>query len=116
MITHWKLSPGSHISRLVNQGIEKLPPSKICRLKTPLKMFSPGASAAPFNPALAVRASTRGRNILDQILTNMPDLYNDVQHLPPIGRSEHQSIILIPKMKQKIKPSSRRVRLTKHSK
>ena len=36
-----------NISRLGNQGIEKLPPSKICRSKTPLKMFRPGASAPP---------------------------------------------------------------------
>ena len=68
-----------------------------------------------FNLKKAVRAPTRGRNILEQILTNMPDLYNDVQHLPPIGRSDHQSLLLIPKMIQKIKPTSRRVRLTKHS-
>ena len=38
-----------------------------------------------FNLKKAVRAPTRGRKILDQILTNNPDLYNDVQHLPPIG-------------------------------
>ena len=37
----------ARFSRLVNQGIEKLPPSKIRHPKTPLKMFCPGASACP---------------------------------------------------------------------
>ena len=51
--------PSSQISRLVNQGIEKLPPSKVCSPETPLKMFRPGASAPPappppFNPAMGV--------------------------------------------------------------
>ena len=33
-----------------------------------------------------VKAPTRGQNILDNILTNMTELYRDAQHLPPIGR------------------------------
>ena len=59
-----------------------------------------------------VKAATRGRNILDQILTNMHDLYKGVQNLPPIG-SDHQCLLYIPKTRQKNKPSTRRVRLTK---
>ena len=62
-----------------------------------------------FNLKKTVRAPTRGRNILDQILINMPELYNDVQHLPPIGRSDHQCLLLTPNLKQKVKPVSRNV-------
>ena len=36
-----------------------------------------------FSLRKVVKAPTRGRNTLDQILTNMFDLYNDVKHLPP---------------------------------
>ena len=42
-----------------------------------------------FNLRKVVKASTRGRNTLDQILTNMSDLYNDVKHLLPPERSDH---------------------------
>lgn len=49
-----------------------------------------------FNLKKVVKAPTRGRNTLDQILTNMKNLYNGVQHLPPLGRSDHQCIIFAP--------------------
>ena len=39
-----------------------------------------------------VQAPTRGQNILDNILTNMPELYYDAQHLPPIGRSDQEEV------------------------
>ena len=38
-----------------------------------------------------VKAPTRGNNILDQVLTNMSNLYGDAQHLPPLGRSDNHS-------------------------
>ena len=61
----------------------------------------------------AFRAPTRGANVLDQILTNMSDLYDDVVHLPPVGRSDHQCLLYSPKIKLNVKPTSRKVRLTK---
>ena len=68
-----------------------------------------------FNLKKSVRAPTRGGNILDQILTNMSALYKDVRHLPPIGRSDHQCILLTPKLKEKLKPITRQVRQMKCS-
>ncbi len=38
----------------------------------------------------------------------MYDLYDEVQHLPPIGRSDHQSLLFKPKIKEKVKPITRR--------
>ncbi len=38
-----------------------------------------------FNLRKMVKSPTRGKNILDQILTNMSDLYEEVLHNPPIG-------------------------------
>ena len=43
-----------------------------------------------------VRAPTRGSNTLDQLFTNMFKFYNRVQHLPPLGRSDHQCILFTP--------------------
>ena len=50
---------------------------------------------------------------MDQILTNIYDLYNQVQHVLPIFRSDHQTLLLKPKIKEKIKPIARRIRQMK---
>lgn len=42
-----------------------------------------------FNLRKLVKSAARGTNILDQILTNMSDLFCPVQHLPPLGKSEN---------------------------
>jgi hypothetical protein len=63
-----------------------------------------------FSLRKVVKAPTRGRNTLDKILTNMSDLYNDVKHLPPLGRSDHQCLLLQPALKLKTKPYTRQVR------
>ena len=43
----------------------------------------------------------------------MPDLYEDVQHLPPIRRSDHQCLLITPIIRQKIPSVSRKVRVRK---
>ena len=43
----------------------------------------------------------------------MYDSYEQVQHLPPIGRLDHQTLLLKPKIKEKTKPIVRRIRQTK---
>ena len=68
-----------------------------------------------FNLKKSVRVPTRGTNVLDQILTNMSDLYDDVVHQPPVGRSDQQCLLYSPKIKLTVKPTSRKVRLTKPS-
>ena len=52
-----------------------------------------------FNMPKVVKAPTRGRNTLDQVLTNMSDLYKDVKHLPPLRRSDHQCLLWQPATK-----------------
>ena len=66
-----------------------------------------------FNLKKSVIAPTRGANVLDQILTNMSDLYDDAAHLPPVGRSDHQCLLYSPKIKLNVKLTSQKVRLTK---
>ena len=61
-----------------------------------------------FNLRKQVKSPTRGKNILDQILTNISDLYDEVLNIPPIGRSDHQCLILPPKTRQKIPPVSKK--------
>ena len=58
-----------------------------------------------------VTAPTRGNNILDQYFTSMHNLFNPVQHLPPIGRSDHQCLLLTPAGMQKTPAKSKRIRL-----
>ena len=66
-----------------------------------------------FNLRKLIKSATRGRNVLDQILTNMHDLFEEVLHRPPIGRSDHQCLLLTPKIKEKVKPTTRRIRQMK---
>ncbi len=54
-----------------------------------------------------VSAPTRGKNTLDQIATNMFNLFDSASHLPPIGRSDHQCILLKPKNNLKIPPTTK---------
>ena len=58
----------------------------------------------------------RRRTFLDQILTSMSELYNDVctvQHLPRIGRSDHQCLLIVLKANEKTKPISNKIRQMK---
>jgi len=57
-----------------------------------------------FNLRKCVRTPTRGANILDQLLTNMHMLYDDVKHLPPLGNSDHQCLLM--KGKETLKTSA----------
>ena len=58
-----------------------------------------------------VTAPTRGNNILDQYCTNMHNLFNPVQHFPPISRSGHQCLLLTPTVMQKTPAKSKRISL-----
>jgi hypothetical protein len=48
-----------------------------------------------FSLKKSILAPTRGNNILDQVLTNMRDMYNPTHHLPPLGRSDHECLLLV---------------------
>ncbi len=69
-----------------------------------------------FNLKKVVRSPTRANNVLDQILTNMTNLYNEVIHLHPVGRSDHQCLLYRPRKDSNIKPLSRKARLMRPSK
>ena len=53
---------------------------------------------------------TRGDQILDSVITNLPQLYdaNSVQALPPFGLSDHKFVLVGPKATQVEKGSSRK--------
>ena len=53
---------------------------------------------------------TRVKNILDQIITNMASLYNLAIYLPPLGKSDHQCLLVKPKIRVKMKAILRKVR------
>ena len=54
-----------------------------------------------FNLKKSILYPTRGKNVLDQVLTNMRDMYKPTQHLPPLGRSDQNCLLLVPKQKEK---------------
>ena len=64
-----------------------------------------------FNLKRSVTKPTRGQNTLDQIKTNMFPLFDTVDHLPPIGRSDHQCLLIKPSKRRKTPARSKRVRL-----
>ena len=53
---------------------------------------------------------TRGDQILDSVITNLPQLYdaNSVQGLPPFDLSDHKVVLVGPKARQVEKGSSRK--------
>ena len=57
-----------------------------------------------------VKSPTRGNAVLDQFLTNMSDILAPAQHLPPLGRSDHQCLLFKPKNRLKLLPVTRKVR------
>ena len=62
--------------------------------------FKPGNLCSSFKLKKLVTKPTRGSNILDQFYSTLSDHYDEAQILPPLGFSDHSSILL--------KPSSRR--------
>ena len=57
-----------------------------------------------------VKKPTRGKNVLDQIVSNMSPLFQEVQYLPPLGRSDHQCFLLNPKCRMSTRLRSRTFR------
>ena len=41
-----------------------------------------------------ITGKTRGKNTLDKIFTNFPKLYGESEILPPLGRSDHNCVLL----------------------
>ena len=66
-----------------------------------------------FSLCKLVHAPTRGLHVLDQIFTNMPELFDPVKHLPPLGRSDHQCLLVQPKLQVKLKATAREIRIMK---
>ena len=75
---------------------------------------------AQFRMKQLVRVPTRGDQILDLILTNLPHLYdkNSVEMCPPFGLSDHNVIMVYPKnrLPQAFSRRSMSKRDTRHSK
>ena len=57
------------------------------------------------SPETLINFPTRGANTLDQIFTNLSEFYADVQRLPPFGLSDHLTIVMPPKVREKSEKS-----------
>ena len=58
--------------------------------------FKPGNLCSSFKLKKLVTKPTRGSNILDQFYSTLSDHYDEAQILPPLGFSDHSSILLKP--------------------
>ena len=62
--------------------------------------FRPGNLCSSFKLKKLVKKPTRGSNILDQFYSTLSDYYDEAQILPPLGFSDHSSILLKPSSRQ----------------
>ena len=73
-----------------------------------------------FNLKQVVKFPTRGRNILDLLLTDLDKFYDSPRKLPPFGLSDHDSIFIPPLSQSQVpnptcRTKSRQLRPTKRS-
>ncbi len=62
-----------------------------------------------------MKKPTRQNNILGQLMTNMSPLFHEVKHLPPLGPSDHQCLLLNPKHRKSTRPITKIFRSMKRS-
>ena len=65
-----------------------------------LNQFKPGYLCSSFKLKKLVTKPTRGSNNLDQVYCTLSDHYAEAQILPPLGFSDHSSILLKPSSRQ----------------
>ena len=53
-----------------------------------------------------VRAPTRGSNVLDLIITDMSRIYKQANIIPPIGKSDHSTVLWEPEISKLPQPAS----------
>ena len=53
-----------------------------------------------------VRAPTRGSNVLDLIITDMSKIYKQANIIPPIGKSDHSTVLWEPEISKLPQPAS----------
>ena len=46
-----------------------------------------------------IKDPTRGSNILDKIFTSCDEYYKDAEICPPLGRSDHNCMLIVPSMR-----------------
>lgn len=90
-----KADLNSYITERLDYLLKERPSAGIV-ITGDINQLDPRPLSQRFDLRKIVKAPTRGKNILDQIHTNMGNLYGEAQHLPPLGRSDHQCIVYAP--------------------
>ena len=85
----------SYITERLDNLLKERPSAGIV-IMGDINQLDPCSLCWRFDLRKIVKAPTCGNNILDQILTNMDNVYSEVQHLPPLGRSDYQCILYAP--------------------
>jgi hypothetical protein len=96
------LPPGSddkallaHLTESIDSVLSTNPGAGII-LAGDFNQFKHRQLCSSFNLKQLVKDATRGKNILDKILTNISKFYNSALVISPIGHSDHNSIVLKP--------------------
>ena len=84
----------AHIFKCLDHLLTVYPNSGILVLGD-FNQFRPGNLCGSFKLKKIVKKPTRGENVLDQVYTNL-SFYYESTILPPIGSSDHRSILLQP--------------------
>ena len=85
----------THLFNCIDSTLASHPNSAIIVLGD-FNQFKPGSLCSSFKLKKLVSLPTRGNNILDQIYSSLSNYYDDALILPPVGLSDHSSVLLQP--------------------
>ena len=83
----------NHLFQSLDSTLARFPDSGIILIGD-FNKFNHGPLISSFDLKQIVKEPTRGTNILDKIYTSISTYYDDVKTLPPIGQSDHSSVLV----------------------
>lgn len=83
----------NHLFQSLDTALAEFPNAGIIILGD-FNQFKPGSLCSSFKLKKLVNKPTRGANILDQAYSTLSQYYNEALILPPIGMSDHLSVLL----------------------
>ena len=89
----------AHLFNSLDLALISYPNSAIIILGD-FNQFKPGNLCSSFKLKKLVNKPTRGNNILDQVYTTLSAYYDEAMILPPVGFSDHSSVLLQPSNKR----------------
>lgn len=98
----------NHLFQSLDTALTEFPNAGIIILGD-FNQFKPGSLCSSFKLKKLVNKPTRGVNILDQAYSTLLQYYNEALILPPIGMSDHLSVLLNPKKLSSLPQPTKRI-------